>query len=205
MDMNAHPAVVKAKKIAGFAVDHGWKGTIESELINGPDDHVVRETILKTYRNDEVIRAVWHDNRMDHAMYWLYDYTVPLHNSSQVIKRVQSWPNLEFVLKHVPREQYSAVIDRYRNVPFDWQTASDDEIVEAVLDKEISWCARQYSDYDTKIYKAHVLPPKRGKSLAVKHFDDGRKMLNFMGRTTQRGFISDTSRSVLLETIVRVG
>ena len=43
-----HPAVIKAQKIAAIAVENGWKGKIDTEVIESQ-----RITTLDAWRNDE--------------------------------------------------------------------------------------------------------------------------------------------------------
>lgn len=182
-----HPAVVKAKRLARIAVEHGWKGNIESES---------GTTLFTAWRNDESIVLEWSAGHLVSGQYKLFDHTRILSSTSEARKHIEGWPNIMQILKHFPGGEFrTKVVERYNNVPFDWQTASNEDMMAAMMDREIYW----YSHLSAKIQRDHVLKPKtkpqagRYEIKQVGH----RKMFNFIGTV---GF-----RSVLLDTLIQVG
>lgn len=189
-----HPAVVKAKKLARIAVENNWTGTINSEIENGS-----RKTILKATRkdSDESVQVEWINNQMNSATHSLMDGTVlfQLPCAKAVSKVFSGWPDVMQIIKSVPSEKRAEVVRRYRNLPFDWENDSDDEILSKLIGTQIFW----YSHISTRIYSDNVLVPKKGKSNHVQIKPVGhRKALHFIG--SHSGFAS-----VMLDSILKVG
>lgn len=181
-----HPAVVKAKRLGRIAFENGWKGSIESE--NGI-------TRFKAFRNDETIELQWNSTALASGTYKIFNYTQNLSSTSLARKVIEGWPNILKIIKHVPEGEFKVdFVKRYSDVPFDWETASSEKIIAAMLGRQIRW----YSHLSTKIQNDRVHIPKSKAQLAryeVKQVGH-RKMFNFIGDV---GF-----RSVLLDTLIQV-
>ncbi len=188
MNNTGHPAVIKAKRLGRIAFEHDWKGNIESES---------GTTIFRAWRNDETVMMQWNSTSLVYGEYRVFNYKQNLSSTSLARKVIEGWPNISRILKYIPDGEFKGdFVKRYSNVPFNWETAPNDEIIAAMIGRQIRW----YSTLSNKIQTDIVHRPKttaqKGK-LEVKQVGNGRKMFNFIGN---QGF-----RSVLLDTLIQVG
>jgi hypothetical protein len=185
-----HPALVKVRHIAGIAADNGWKGKIDSEVIDGQ-----RITTLAAMRNDESISMQYKNNEMTDADYYIFDKLMSLQSASQVIEKIQGWPDILKLFKWFPNSNRPLLVEKYRRLPFDWETDDPNAIMDTMMGRKLFW----YSHLSNKIHTDIVLekqPNKQSNKFEIRPVGH-RKMFNFVGVL---GF-----RSVLLDTILKVG
>jgi hypothetical protein len=182
-----HPAVAKAKQIARIAVQYGWQGNIDSEVIGNE-----RITSLSATRNDEALTMSWINERLNRAGYSIFDQYTNISCAKHAIKKLIAWPDVIELIKMSRDKGANPVplVETYRRLPFDWENDPDDEIIAAVKDHQIHW----YSHLSGKVHSDVVLPKKKTEIKPVGH----RKMLCFIG--SQAGF-----RNVMLDTVLKVG
>ena len=185
-----HPAVAKANKIAKIAVENGWKGHLDSDVL----ENGLRTTELTAHRNDEQILVYWINEKLDHAVYSIFGKTTNLTCSKQVIDKVKGWPALADLFNRFPKANRPNLVRTYRKLPFDLD-GPDDEIITKLLGAKLFW----YGHETAKIHADVVLPPTKAKSKHYRIVNVGhRKLFHFIG--AQAGF-----RSVILDTLLKVG
>ena len=183
-----HPAVIKAQKIAAIAVENGWKGKIDTEVIESQ-----RITTLDAWRNDEKVKLIWRDEQYLKGTYMLFDRVTLLHTAKGSLERITGWPSIRQVLKFAPEDgDQKAIINRYKRIPFDWENDDPNAIINKLIDNRIYW----YCIKSGKVYDDVVLIPKGKSRIEIKPIA-GRRLFNFIGTV---GF-----RSVVLDTIIQVG
>lgn len=180
-----HPAVMKAVRIGRIAKENDWHGSIEKDGVT---------TVLVATRNDERIECRWTDQQLTEATYSLFEKTWVLPCSKAVLEHVTGWPDIIKLLKNFPDLSKVELVKKYRRLPFDWQTASDEEIIANLVGRQIIW----YSHISQKMNHDLVIVPRTKRNHPYIKQVGHRKMFNYIG--SHSGFAS-----VLLDTLIKVG
>ncbi len=183
------PVVAKAKRLGRLAKEHEWTGSFSSKIIDGQ-----RITEIKGSRNDERFLVTWNDDSPVRILYQFFKVTKRLNSVSELVKRIESWPDVTGLIATQPGEA-TEILRTYQRCPIDFHSSTDDEIIDAMLGCELSWWSR----ISGKISTDKVTVPRSAsarKNTYVKRFNDGRIIFNFIGHY---GF-----RSVLVDSIVSV-
>lgn len=183
-----HPAVVKAGQIGRIAAEHGWKGNLDSKVVEDK-----RITVIKGQRKDESFCLTWENNHLVNGTYSFFSKSTQIHSASQALTFICGKPDLARVFKKEPVIDRLDVVERYRELPFDVETATESEIITALSGRTIYW----YSPITGKIWEDVVQKPTKKKAFEVRNVANGKRMFNFIG---QQGF-----RSVLLDQLFKVG
>lgn len=184
-----HPAVVKAQKIARISKENGWHGSIDSNII----ENGCRVTHLNGKREDERYTVVWQNNHMIRAEYSIFGKEIELPCAKHVLSHIKGWPDVVNLFKWFPDMSRIELAEKYRRLPFDWQTDSDQDILNCLAGKHIWW----YSHMSNKISSEQVIIPRKKTQVCNLKWVGHRRLFTFTA--TQFGI-----RSVLLDTILKV-
>ena len=179
-------AVKKASHVGSIAAQNGWKGKLDSEVVDGQ-----RITSLTGRRNDESFYAYWEDEKLSRAGYFIFSRETRLTCAKQLIEKIEGWPDLIKLYKWFPDANRPNLTQTYRKLPFDLDD-DDEEIISKLLGRKLFW----YGHESTKIHTDVVLKSK-SKKIRIQNVGH-RKLFHFIG--AQAGF-----RSVLLDTLIKVG
>lgn len=188
-----HPAVVKAQKLATIAKEHGWGGSLSSEIVPLTNQRIdTRITGLKGRREFERFRVEWRDTTVTSIEYSIYGEVEKI-DGPTLLRKIKGWPDVVEILERFPLLNRAGVVELYRRLPFDPENPNSLAILSA-LDgtSEIWW----YS-HDSGIRHEKVAVPKR-KSLPFSIQNVGhRRLLVF--KTPDTGL-----RHVMVDMILKV-
>lgn len=181
----AHPAVVKASKIANRAVAQGWKGHLDSDV---ESDH--RKTVLTLSRNDECLVITWRNTSFEQGAYSIFDSLKFIDNLVEIKQIVMGWPDVINLLEQCRTINPIHITDNYIRLPFNWREDDDETIINSLVGKQIWW-------WNSEAGKIHheIVPFKKHASriVPVGH----RKMYHF--KTIDVGLCS-----ILLDMVLKV-
>jgi hypothetical protein len=193
-------SVSRATKIAEHAVKQGWKGKLNSDMCSGLIGSIrlyekpYRETTLVLIRNDEMLVITWINNEAKFFDYSIYDEShSDITSLAQCKEIIFGWPDLLELYALFPHKNQIEITKTYKRIPFDWETATDEEIISKLVGRKVFW----YDHKAARIRVDVVMNIKVKSKVDVVQPVGHRKLFNFNG--AESGF-----RSVILDTLLKV-
>jgi hypothetical protein len=208
------PAEAKAKMLAEFGTEHGWKTSIGKDEVTG---HIV----VTAKRGDEVITAWFIDGKYDinrHAETRVGSWVGKLRGAHAARRQMagegrdrvhpepgkgRSGPRKKDAEPDVPEDESPE--DAARRVPF----SLDDEaivIMDAVKGKIVRWRNGTSGNVEEATLSSKIKGKKRDLIAVNQHPKTGRRMLTFIvvDSVGEHGEVYGPERSIYLDKIVRV-